>query len=129
MSRVQPIKFHNVEDLLSSLPKLEKQIVLKIRNIILDTLPNVQEKLSHNVPFYYLRKRVCFIWPASVPWGNIESGVALGFCQGDQLQDGLNQLTFEERKKVGRKIYNTLHEVDTDIIKCYLTESAAIDKR
>jgi len=130
MSKFQKIKFSNVEELLDYFPDNEREIVDFLRDIILNYLPNSVEKLSYNVPYYYIHSRVCFIWPASVPWGNVKkNGVLLGFCNGNLLHDDLDWLEKGSRKQVYAKTYNSIDEIETDIIKAYLFEAVEIDRR
>lgn len=69
MNKFQNVRFNNVEEFLDYLPDNEREIVDFLRNIVFNSLPNPTEKLSYNVPYYYLHSRVCFIWPAAIPWG------------------------------------------------------------
>jgi hypothetical protein len=100
----QPFQFNSFEDFLNHLPESEKILVLELQVLIEECLPAVKRKLSYNVPFYSLKKRVCFIWPSSVPWGNVKlKGVQLGFCQGYLLQDPDAFLDRGARKQVYSK--------------------------
>jgi len=87
MGNPQKIKFENIADFLDSLPEDELRIVEMLSALIVECIPGCKEKSGYNVPFYYRHSRIVFIWPASVPWGAIDKGVALGFCRGTQLFD------------------------------------------
>ena len=97
------ISFRNIDQFLDFLPDGEKRMTEILRTIILDTLPQCKEKLSYNVPFYKLRKRICFIWPSAIPWGNVKEGVMLGFTNGSQLTDD-GYLEKGERKSVYTRV-------------------------
>lgn len=129
MSKFQPVKFRDVEDMLASLPEDELQITLFLRDLIRSCIPHATEKLSYNVPFYYGKKRICFIWPGSVPWGGIKSGVLFGFTRGYLLNDETNYLEIGNRKEVYMKTFNSLSEIDTDILRSLFFEAAALDKQ
>lgn len=129
MNKAQPIKFNSIDDFLKFLPEEELKIVSLLRRIVFDCIPNVKEKLSYNVPYYYKYSRICFIWPASVPWGNLSKGVALGFCRGNKLLDEFNYLKTDGRKQVYRHIFTTVKEIDTDILKAYLFEAIILDEQ
>ena len=106
MNKFQPIKFSSIEDFLDYLTPYELEIVLMLRDLIKTSIPNVKEKLSYNVPFYSLHKRICFIWPASVPWGKVEkNGVILGFSNGNLLPDPEGFLEKGTRKQVYTKTF------------------------
>ncbi len=125
-NKFQPVDYRDVEDLLSQLPSEELLLVNYLRNLILETLPQVKEKLAYNVPFYYLKKRIAFIWPASVPWGKLREGVALGFTQGYLFSD---QSVFPstDHKVIRQFIFNSPEDVDPYLIKALILEAVEID--
>ncbi len=125
MGNPQKVKYKDVDDLFAQLPEDEREIVLRLRSIILETLPQVREKLAFNVPFYYLKKRIAFIWPASVPWGGISEGVALGFTQGFVFE---NQAFFDKtnHKKIRQILYQNIGEIDIGVVKMLILEAAEI---
>ena len=130
MGKMQDINFRSVEEFLDFLPDNERKIVDHLRYLILDCIPECKEKLAYNVPFYYKHRRICFIWPPAVPWGKGRvSGVELGFCYGNLLQDEINYLDKGERKQVYMKIFTDVSEIDADLIRAYLFEAAEIDER
>ena len=54
-------KFESIQEFLDFLPENERVIVDELREIVLESLGDVTEKLSYNVPYYYGNKRICFI--------------------------------------------------------------------
>lgn len=117
-----------MDEFLDYLPENEKEIVLFPRAIILECLPGCKEKLAYNVPYYYRNSRICFIWPPSVPWGNVNiKGVQLGFCQGYLLRDELNYLEKGDRKQVYWKCFSSLEEIDVALVRNFLFEALEID--
>ncbi|MBK7172877.1 MAG: DUF1801 domain-containing protein [Bacteroidales bacterium] len=128
MNKFQPVKFRNIDEFLDYLPDEEREIVVFLRQIILESLPECREKLAYNVPFYYKKSRICFIWPPSVPWGNVNiKGVQLGFCNGYLLKDEDGYLEKGNRKQVYWKEYNSIIQVDPDLLREFLFEALAID--
>lgn len=110
------------------LPENERIIVDVLRQIILETLPKTcKEKLTYNVPFYYGKKRICLIWPGSVPWGGFSKGVLVGFAQGNKLKDADNYLIHGTNKRIFYKIFNSAEEIDERIIVSLLKEAVMID--
>lgn len=79
------LSFKTADDILDYLPEEERKLLEILRSLVLDCIPDALEKISYNVPFYSRRKRICFIWPASIPWGGVKDGVALGFTKGHLL--------------------------------------------
>ncbi|QMU30734.1 hypothetical protein [Adhaeribacter radiodurans] len=68
-NKFQDVAFQSVDDFLAYLPEDELQIVEFLRRLVFYCLPNCTEKLAYNVPYYWVNKSICFIWPASVKWG------------------------------------------------------------
>lgn len=125
MGNPQKIKFRNVGDFLDSLPDNELKIVEFLRDLVLESIPDCKEKLAYNVPFYYRHSRVVFIWPASVPWGSVENGVALGFCKGTQLFD----LDTIDKKSIGRKVFTSAKDININEIRQLLYEAVLLDEQ
>jgi hypothetical protein len=128
--RFQDVKFKTVQEFLDYLPEEELKVVKFLRNLVLDCLPDVQEKLSYNVPFYSIHSGICFIWPSSVKWGKGHSwtGVRFGFQQGNLLADEIDYLDKGERKQVYWKNFSSVKEIDVDLLKSYLFEAAIVDQ-
>lgn len=127
--RMQNVEFQTVEEFLDYLPERERAIVDILREIIMDCMPDCTERLSYNVPYYYRHSRVCFIWPASVPWGKVKlDGVQLGFCKGFLLNDEINFLEKGNRKEVYVKTYFHPNDIDVDLLKAYLFEAIVVDE-
>ena len=128
MSFQNGIKFQSFVEFWEYLPKEESIITDVLREIILNTLPyTTKEKLTYNVPFYYGKRRICLIWPASVPWGGIKKGVMLGFLYGYKLKDEDAYLTHGTNKQVYYKIYHSTDEINSAVIIRLLKEAIALD--
>lgn len=128
--RMQPLKFRDLEEMLDFLPTEERDVTLALRQVILNAIPGVREKLSYNVPFYSLRRGICFIWPSSVLWGGKKSheGVRLGFQKGYLMRDGMDFLVKGSRKHVFCHDYFGVRDIDVDVLKTYLWEAVHIDQ-
>lgn len=128
MSFQNGIKFQSFVEFWEYLPEDERIITDVLREIILKTLPSTtKEKLTYNVPFYYGKRRICLIWPASVPGGGIKSGVFLGLCYGYKLKDSDAYLTHGTNKQIFYKIYHSTDEINPDAIIRLLREASELD--
>lgn len=124
------LKFQSFVEFWDYLPENERIIVDVLRQIIRENLPSTcKEKLAYNVPYYYGNKRICLIWPGSIPWGGIREGVLLGFCQGNKLADSENYLTHGTNKQVYYKIYHSVDEINEPAIVTLLKEAIEIDRK
>jgi hypothetical protein len=125
MGNPQGIQFKSVDEFLDNLPEKELEIVLFLRKIILECMPDWKEKLAYNVPFYYRHSRICYIWPASVPWGKVEKGVAIGFCKGASFLDE----TFETTNFSSKSLFSSIKEIDVVNLKQQIYEAILIDEQ
>ncbi|MEZ4923412.1 MAG: DUF1801 domain-containing protein [Crocinitomicaceae bacterium] len=127
---MQDFKFNSFVEFYEYLPESEQLMVGLLRDIIKQTIPDIKEKLSWNVPFYYRNKTICFIWPGSVPWGKkTKNGVEFGFAKG-YLMTPNNYLETGNRKQVHLKTFYTLEEIEKDVeqIISLLKEADKLDK-
>lgn len=130
MTKMQNVHFKNVEEFLEYLPEAERKIVDHLREIVLECIPECREKLAYNVPYYYKNSRICYIWPSSVPWGNVKlSGVQFGFCRGHLLQDDIGFLEKGKRKEVFFKTYFSGDDIDEDLLRTFIFEAAEVDEQ
>jgi hypothetical protein len=128
MSFQNGIKFQSFVEFWEYLPENERIITDVLRQIVLTNLPvGCKEKLTFNVPYYYGKRRICLIWPGSIPWGGIREGVLLGFCYGNRLEDSGGYLTHGTNKQVYYKIYKSVDEIDETAITSLLNEALKID--
>jgi len=110
------------------LPEHERIIVDVLRQIILENLPSYcKEKISYNVPFFYGKKGICIIWPATVPRGGIQKGVLLGFWYGNKLRDSDNYLIHGTNKQIFYKIFYTPEEINEKAITRLVKEAVKLD--
>lgn len=126
--KFQPVQFRDIEELFAWLPDKEKDITLAIRDIILNVIPHAKEKLAYNVPFYYGKSRICFIWPGSVPWGTTKEGVAIGLCKGYLIEDPFELMEKGNRKEVTMKTFYSVRDIPVKELRFLLSEAARIDK-
>ncbi|NOY48566.1 MAG: DUF1801 domain-containing protein [Chlorobi bacterium] len=104
-----------VEEYLLNQREPYQSIMLHVRNVILKTLPNVEEKYNYGIPFYhYNKKPLCYM--------NILKGtnfVDIAFVQGVFLERDFPELKDYNKRKQVRSIqiksleeFNELQFVD-----------------
>jgi hypothetical protein len=123
------LKFQSFVEFWEYIPENERIIVDVLRQIILENIPWSKEKLAYNVPYYYGNRRICLIWPGSIPWGGFRTGVFLGFCYGHLMADTENYLHHGTNKQVFYRIYHSVDEIDEQAITRLLKEAIEIDKK
>jgi hypothetical protein len=113
----------SVAKFIGRLPENEKEILIPLRNLILETNPSFEEKFAYGVPYYYIKKRVCFVWPTSVPRSGFKKGVIFGLCNGVILKKKFDIISCGSCKVVGWIQYFNPKEIKPKIIKEILTEA------
>ena len=127
--KMQSVAFRNVGELLAYLPEHQLVIVDKLRELVFECIPGVEERLSFNVPFYRKYGGICFIWPGAVAWGSKTwEGVEFGFQHGNLLADELNYLERGTRKQVFSKRFFRLEDINEGVLRAYLWEAAEVDE-
>jgi uncharacterized protein YdhG (YjbR/CyaY superfamily) len=120
-----------VEQFIENLPKDERLIAKRLRQLVLDCDPRLQEKLSFGVPYYAHHRAILFIWPAShVVYGTPRkrpSGVTLGFCYGNLLSNDQGLLLKENRKQVYIIKFSSADEIDERLITEIIQEAILVD--
>jgi hypothetical protein len=123
------IKVKSIVELFELITENEGIIVDVLWQIIKETLPvNYKEKISYNVPFFYGKRGICIIWPATIPRGGIKEGVLLGFWYGNRLNDVDSYLTHGTNKQIFYKIFYKPEEINEKAIKKLLKEAIRIDQ-
>jgi len=127
MHRFQKISFRDFNDFYDYIPAEEQVLVDLLWRIIYETLPDVRERLAYNVPFYYRHRRICYLWPSSIPWGGLKpnSGVALGFVKGRQF--AADYLTGGTGRDMRYRTFSHQKEVDAMLLRDLLLQAAVLD--
>ncbi len=121
--------FQEYPGILDFLPADELMMVERLRELVYQAIPDCSEKLAYNVPYFKRHANICFIWPASVPWGKVsQQGVRLGLTKGFLLQDEIKYLDKGTRKEVYYKDFMTSDDINETIVLTYLTRAADVDE-
>ncbi|HTH32591.1 MAG TPA: DUF1801 domain-containing protein [Lacibacter sp.] len=106
-----------VDEYIESLPSEKREIAEQLREMIISLIPNVQEKLSFNIPFYHYHGMFCYL-------NEVKDGIDLGLCRGKDLIDVLPQLEQGKRLMVASVIIRTKKEIQTKNIQDVLLTAA-----
>ena len=127
--RMQQVRFRSVGEMLDTLPEDQLVLTERLREIVMDTLPEVREHLAYNVPYYKRHANICFIWPGAVPWGSkIFDGVRFGFTRGYLLSDEMAYLEKGSRKQVYWRDMLTPRDIRPEVLIPLLAEACEIDE-
>ena len=117
----------SLEEFYYDLPKDEREICLRLRDIVLNAAPDFEEKFSYGVPYFFRHRRVCCIWPASAA-GGPKRGAFLGLCCGNLLSNENGIIEMGNRKRYGLIRYFDVKEIREDQILEILQEAILIDE-
>lgn len=106
-----------VDEYIESLPDEKREIAELVRELILSTIPHVQEKLSFKIPFYHYHGMFCYL-------NEVKDGIDLGLCRGKDLVDVLPQLEQGKRVMVASVIIRSKKEIQTKQIEEVLLTAA-----
>lgn len=110
-----------VDDYIDNSPEKFIPIITILQNIIMETLPNVIEKISYGIPFYYYREPLCYI--------NVRNNcVDLGFSKGYKLSNKQGILESKNRKQVKSLSFTSVCDINKKLIKEILLEAALINE-
>jgi len=129
VNKFQKLNFSSIDDFLEYLPGEEVLIVHFLQKLIRESLPDCKVKLSYNVPFYSRHRRICFIWPSAIPWGGIETGVALGFCRANEMILEDDFLSFGKKKVVATATFQSVQEIPIEKLRQLLFEASIVDDK
>ena len=122
----------DIDELVSNLPKVEQTILKTLRNLILDADPRIQERQSYGVPYYFRKRRIFFLWPASaLPSGGAKktSKVTMGFCYGNLLSNEQNLLQGENRKQVFTIPFASITQINERVLVEIINEAILVDEK
>ncbi|MFI5135896.1 MAG: DUF1801 domain-containing protein [Chitinophagales bacterium] len=117
----------SIDDFFHDLPKEEKAIALRLREIILQGAPDFKEEFSYGVPYYFRHRRVTCIWPASSA-GGPKKGVFIGFCRGNEMLNEQKIIEMGNRKRFGLIRFYDVKEINEDVLMELLQEAIMIDE-
>jgi hypothetical protein len=124
----------DVEGFIAALTGDEKRIVARLRALILESGPRLQEKLSYGVPYFFHHRRICFLWPIShlprnYPPPSLNSPlVTLGLCYGNLLSNEQGLLLKEGRKQVYMIKYSSIKEINEQAVREIIQEAVLVDE-
>ena len=75
-----------VEHFIDELSPRQKALAHRLRTVILDAIPEIDESMKWKIPFYSFNGILCFINP-------VAEHIVIGFCNGALLSDEHKLLT------------------------------------
>lgn len=109
-----------VEDYILNIENLNiRQLMEAAHEMILDLIPNVCSNIKYKIPFYSLRKNLCYLNPS----GN---HIYIGFPYGHLLSNEQDILITNNRKQVRHIDIFSLEDLQKESVKEIILEAAII---
>ncbi len=99
----------------------QRQIVFVLHDFFMD-YPQVQMKVRHRIPFFYLYSWVCYLNPVK------PNGIELAFINGKKLSNSQGLLDDRGRKMVAGIIMNDPQTIPLESIGEIFAEALMLDK-
>ncbi len=120
-------KHKDFDTFLEAILPAEQAICNHLRTLILENFPELKEKFSYGVPYYFGNTRICFMYPASFPYCGFAEGVNLGFARGHLMSNEHGLLDMGSRKEVGYVLLRREAEVPAAVLLEMLHEAVLLD--
>lgn len=121
-------RFKDFDSFFNAIFPDEQAICSRMRGLIQDNFPELREKFAYGVPYYHRNTRVCFLYPASLPYSGIASGVSFGLTKGHLLSNHQGLIDMGDRKEVGYIRILTLGDIREDAFLEILYEAVMLDE-
>jgi len=109
-----------VDELISSLPVDIRDLVERLRKIILTSSEQITEHVNHKIPFYYHKGQLCYINP-------FDDRVVLGFSRGADLPDEHSMLKGNQ-KTVRRTVFYPAAGIDEEKVRNLIYEALIVNE-
>ncbi len=120
-------KHKDFDTFLEAILPEEQAICARLRTLILENFPELKEKFSYGVPYFHGKTRICFLYPASLPYSGIAEGVLFGFNRGHLLSNEHGLLGMGNRKEVGYISLLQASDIRAGILLEMLHEAVLLD--
>lgn len=116
-----PLYMTQVEEFILEQPENIQLLLKKLRFLILNSAPQIEERIVYGIPFFHLKKRIFYLTLK-------KERVDLGFCEGYLLSEH-SILEIKGRSHVRTISYFSHEEIDEDILTPILQEAIQVHKK
>ncbi len=104
-----------VDVYIESLPVERQELCQQIRELILENVPGIEEKLSFKIPFYHYFGMFMFL-------NQTKEGIDVAFCRGKDLLEAFPQLQQKDRAIIASVCIKTKKDItDFDLRQMIIT--------
>jgi uncharacterized protein len=106
-----------VDIYLDDLPTQQNEIATRVRELLFEIVPNIQEKFSFKLPFYHYFGMFCYI-------NKIPNGIDFCICRGKDLMYEFPQLLIKNRATIAGVELYSLKDIEAKEVKNIITTAA-----
>jgi hypothetical protein len=107
----------NVDAYLFTLTETQQIIANRLRLLLFELVPEIQEKLSFKIPFYHYFGMFCYI-------NAIPNGIDLGFCRGNDFVQEFPHLESRNRAIVASVSLYSLKDINEKDVRAIIVAAA-----
>ncbi len=116
-------KSKDVDLYLKQKPKQIRDLMIVVRTIIWQTIPDVEESIKFTVPFYTRKGLLCYLSPLKK-----NDGIYIGFTKGYLMSDENGIFTGKELKQIRHLEIRKTSEIKKKLLKEYLQEAMLLNE-
>lgn len=109
-----------VEEYISQLPRSHRENAIMLRNIVLQSSPEIKESFKYSCPFYDCKKNLCYFYLS-------KDRLILGFVQGEKLSLS-NSLLVGKQKHVRHVFIEKIDENFENKLRYLLQEAILLNE-
>ncbi|MCX6182831.1 MAG: DUF1801 domain-containing protein [Bacteroidetes bacterium] len=109
------------ENYIYDAPEKYRDLLYRLREILLNASPYIEEKIAYMVPFYKHFGMLCYI-------AHGKRGVEVGFWRGHELSNEQGVLISDGRKIVRSLVYEKMEELDESILMEIVQEAMLLNE-
>jgi hypothetical protein len=109
-----------VEEYVSKLPDKIRAPIELLRKIILSASAQIEERLKHNIPFYFYKGQLCYI-------NFSDENIILGFSRGADMPDE-KKLLKGQGKSIRHAVIDPVKDINEDVIRHLIYEALIVNE-
>jgi uncharacterized protein len=98
------IASQNVDAFIEALPQPQQAVAERLRELLFETVPDIEERFSFRLPFYHYYGMFCYLHLD-------KTGLHLCFCRGKDLVDAFPQLEQKARATIASVTVSTTADI------------------
>lgn len=107
-----------VHEYIENLPDERRELCELLRELVLENVPGIEEKLSFKIPFYHYFGMFMYL-------NNTKDGIDVAFCRGKDLLEAFPQLNIKTRATIATVCIKQKKDIITFEVRALIVAAAA----